>query len=402
MHTYLSNQTFAGGFDTGMVQAGFRLVHKTEMRGGFGLANCLSNRHVLGHEWTSQACDPAAWEAPPADVVVANPPCSGWSVMSSGKFRGADSPALSCTWAFADYVARARPLVAIFESVQQAFTHKDGLDTMRALRAHVEAKTNRLYDLYHVRHNAYAVGGPAQRRRYFWVISRVPFGVEPPTPRYVPLLRDVIGDLANAGRTWFEQPYRTPPTRYSAAFRSPSGLVDGHQHMENPLTRRIQDLVRGVGWGPGESIATVTRRHYDTHGRLPDSFAVTEQKIVANDFRMGFTTPVRWDPDHAARVITGGSLQMVLHPWLDRTITHREAARVLGFPDDWKIAPIRNVSGLSMTWGKGITVQCGRWIGEWVARALDGCPGSQRGLPIGDREYDIDHTNAWRSAPTSV
>ena len=46
-----------------------------------------------------------------------------------------------------------------------------------------------------------------------------------------------------------------------------------------------------------------------------------------------------------------------------------------------------------MTWGKGITVDCGRWIGEWIYRALDGSPGGYDGVSIGENEYDINVTN---------
>lgn len=320
--------------------------------------------------------------------------------MSAKEFRGADSKINNCMWAFADYVVRTRPTIAVFESVQQAFTKADGLDLMRRLRTHVEERTGDRWELYHVRHNAYSVGGAAQRRRYFWLISRVPFGVEVPRPRALPLLNDVIGDLANLGMSWYPQAYRAPAPPWAARLRSPSGAVDGHVNLDNPLTRRIYDLIRGIGWPPGESIAEVTRRHYQTHGRLPDSFAANEAKIISRDFAMGFTTPTRWNGDNAARVITGGSLQMVIHPWLDRMITHREAARILGFPDDWRILPLRGVSGLHLTWGKGITVDCGRWIGEWVRRALDGSPGGHTGSPLGEREWDIDVTHSYRGAPT--
>ena len=110
---------FAGGFTLGMAQAGFRLVGKREMKGGFGVANCEANRHLLGHDWKSEAGDPAGWTVPSggASVVFGNPPCSGFSVMSSKEFRGADSKINHCMWAFADYVARVAPQVAVFESV---------------------------------------------------------------------------------------------------------------------------------------------------------------------------------------------------------------------------------------------------------------------------------------------
>lgn len=394
---------FAGGFTLGVVQAGFQLVGKRELTGGFGVPNCEANRHLLGGAWQSEVGDSTTWTVPSGgtDLVFGNPPCSGWSVMSSKSFRGADSPALSCTWAFVDYVARARPTIAVFESVQQAYSHTDGLATMRALRERLEDRTGVRWNLHHVLHNAYSVGGPAQRRRYFWVASRVPFGVEVPRPKILPTLNDVIGDLANLGNTWHAQAYRAPAHIWTRHLRSPRGVVDGHVHRDNPLTRRLRDLLDAVEWHPGESISQVARRHYEIHGRLPTSFAATESKIVKKNFMMGFTTPVRWNGANPARVITGGSLQMVVHPWLSRTLTHREAARILGFPDDWKIAPLRGVSALDMTWGKGISVHCGEWIARWVRRALGGQPGTVVGQPLGDREWVIDVTDAWKSAVTA-
>ena len=395
---------FAGGFTLGVVQAGFELVGKRELPGGFGVANCEANRHLLGDRWHSEARDPRTWSVPDqgADFVFGNPPCSGFSVMSAKDFRGADSKINACMWSFADYVSRVRPQVAVFESVQQARNRPDGLALMRALRERVEDATGLKWDLHHVRHNAYHVGGAAQRRRYFWVVSRVPFGIEPSVPSRYPMFREVISDLSGLTPTWESQAYRRPPTWWSKERRSDTGAVDGMVGARSPLIRRCQDLAAAVGWYPGESISDVCRRAYKANGHLPPSFAATEDKIVRNDFRMGFTTPVRWHGDRPGRVITGGSLVMVLHPDEDRMVTHREAARVLGFPDDWLIQPLRGVSGLQMTWGKGITVDCGRWIAQWVRAALDENPGSYRGVPIGDREYDIDVTHGLPTTPGRV
>lgn len=393
-YTAVDCQGFAGGFTLGVVQAGFTLTAKKEMKGAFGATNCERNRHLLGDSWRTEVGTGDMWSVPHggADLVFGNPPCSAWSVMSSKTFRGAESKILGCTWAFVDYAARVRPQVAVFESVPQAITREDGRELMRHLRAHLEEKTDLRYDLHHVRHNALALGGPAHRPRYFWVASQVPFGVEPVELDRLPVLDDVIGDLAYLPETWQAQPYRAPATWWSARLRSPDDVVDGHVSLDTPLTRRVLDLARGVTWNPRESISTVARRYHETHGRLPGSWAATAGKVVAQDFALGFTTPTRWDGDRHARVVTGGSLVMVVHPHLDRMITHREAARVLGFPDDWHVLPLRGASGLHMTWGKGITVDCGRWVGTWVRHALDGEPGGLRGTPCGDREWEVDLT----------
>ena len=390
-------QGYAGGFTLGMVQAGFELVGKREMKGGFGVANCEVNRHLLGDAWKTEVGPPHQWSVVEADVVFGNPPCSGWSAMSAKHFRGGASPVLSCTYALVDYASRVMPQVVVFESVQQAFTHKDGLPTMRALRAHLEGKTNEKWDLYHVLHNAYSVGGAAQRKRYFWVASRIPFGVSYVPPAGLPVLQDVLGDLTNLSQSWEPQSYDSEWSHpWAAARRSSANQVDGHIAVDNPLTRRVGDLLAAVDWYPGDHLATVARRHYDTFGRLPSSWAATEAKHIANDWFMGYTTPIRWKSNEPARVITGGSLYTVVHPTLNRTITHREAARILGFPDDWRLKPLRTSPGLAATHGKGITVDCGRWIGQQIQRALSGCPGEFQGIPLGDHEFVIDITNGYK------
>src|SRR5690349_2402229 len=388
---------FAGGFTLGMVQAGFELVGKRELPGGFGVANCEANRHLLGHTWESQAVDPTQWEPVAADVVFGNPPCSGFSGLSAKHFRGAHSPINHCMWSFVDYVARVRPTIAVFESVQLAFTRPDGLELMRALREHLEAKTNDEWTLYHVLHDAYAVGGCARRRRYFWVVTRVPFGIEWPQHERLPVLRDAIGDLDGLPEAWHRQPNPTPRSWWSASRSTDDLSVDGHTTVRNPLTHRVGQLMQGIRWLPREHLAQVARRYYETHGRLPDAWVASQDKLVKTNFAMGFSTPVRWDYDAPGRVITGSGLLTAIHPTKPRPLSHREVARVMGFPDTWLIEPLKNVSGLSATWGKGITVDCGRWIGGWIKVALEESPGSYTGVQIGDREFLVDVSDAWLS-----
>lgn len=387
---------FAGGFTLGMRQAGFEIAGKRELPGGFGIPSCEANRHLLGYNWKAEMGEPNTWSPISADVVHGNPPCSGFSVMTTKNFRGANSPINKYMWAFVEYVAKVRPQIAVFESVALAFTRADGQDLMRQLHAHLEALTNEQWNLYHVRHNALSLGGSAMRRRYFWVVSRIPFGVEIPRLRRLPSLKDVIGDLQSLSLTMNTQPYREHASWWAQSRLSHSHSTDGHVHVNTPLSQRIKDLLAGVPWVEGEDIAIVARRYYEKYQCLPDSWSATAEKVIRNNFNMGFTTPVRWDRNKAARVITGGSLYSVVHPWIDRLITHREAARIMGFPDNWNVTPIKDLSGLPSTWGKGITVDCGRWIGAWIKEALDGNPGGYCGKSIGEREHDIDVTHAYQ------
>ena len=405
--TAIDCQGFAGGFTLGVVQSGFKLIGKREMTGGFGVANCEANRHLLGNTWQSEAVPPEQWSAPYANLVFGNPPCSGFSVLSSKTFRGVGSKINHCMWAFAEYAARVRPQIAIFESVPLAFTQ--GHSLMTALFERLRERVPGPWKLYHVLHNAYSVGGPAQRRRYFWVASRIPLGVEVPRMERYPTLRDTIGDLISTSEgSWGPVFYQSTPTWYSRRFRidrfEPEDVVDGHVAIDNPNTRRTRDLLQvdSECWLPGDHAQRVTRRFYEKHGSLPISWRHLEEKLKERDFFMGYNTPTMWRPDEAARVITGAGMLNGVHWEAQRTFTHRETARIMGFPDQWLIEPLMNVPGLFMTWGKGITVDCGRWIADWAQTALNGDPGHYTGIEIGDSQYLIDVTNAWRGVGDTV
>ena len=191
---------FAGGLTLGIAQNGFELVAKKELQGGFGAPNMLANRHILGNSWDLQTGNYDSWETTEAQLIACNPPCSGFSLLSSRAFRGANSPINACMWGITDYASRVKPEIFAFESVQGAYTQ--GLELMRELRENLENKSGLRYDLTHVLHSARSMGSPQLRRRYMFVAHRVPFGVEVPAPREMPTVRDCIGDLEGLALQW--------------------------------------------------------------------------------------------------------------------------------------------------------------------------------------------------------
>jgi site-specific DNA-cytosine methylase len=409
---YIGCQSFAGAFDLGTTQAGFRLVHRVEQKGGFGLFNCDVNRHLLGQHWTMQDGDPSTWVPYRVPLVIGNPPCSGFSTLSPRDFRGMDSKINECMWAFASYAASCYPEVVIFESVQGAF--KKGQPLMQALRDKVEALTGRRWFLTHVLHNALSVGGCAMRKRYFWVCSQIPFGIERPEVDRVPSLYSAIGDLVQMPYTYEAQPYNWPtdePSWWAEPRLHPEGMVDGHQYYDcSYINKSLQLVTPETGpWEEGQRLQQRFQMFYDTHGYLHEAWQ-TRIKLVKPDcypghkhesqcFWCGASQLTRWKWKEPARVITGAGLESVLHPLLDRGLTHREVARIMGFPDTWEIRQFEDQKGsIRQTWGKQIPVDCGRWISSWARRSILGEPGSYTGDPIGDREFLIDVTNDHKGA----
>jgi|GEM_PF-4316507 len=203
-----------------------------------------------------------------------------------------------------------------------------------------------------------------------------------------------------------------------------TGTVDGHDIFRSPTYDRIAELMSLEPWAEGERMSDVMRRYYEEHGDLPASWHYPSKKpmlttdgqpmlddngkkmmepirkdhrLIETDFAMGHNQPIRWYGNRLARVITGGAVHLFVHPTQPRSFTHREAARIQGFPDAWKIWPVRGAADLGPGWGKGVPVHSGRWIADWARRSIEGNPGSNVGEAIGDdREYVINLTNEYR------
>jgi site-specific DNA-cytosine methylase len=280
------------------------------------------------------------------------------------------------------------------ESVQQAYTQ--GYELMVALRAYLEQLSGLQYDLTHVLHSARSVGSPQLRRRYMLVCHRVPFGVELPTPKMLPTVRDCIDDLWEMPTQWEPQPYRRfPVSEWAEEKRTSDGLVDGHMYPQNLGQRRMEYLMQTGRWTPGKEYSELIRELYDNDIPLADYFKPYSAYIEA-DWKFGWRSPYVIRPDHTAPVITGNGPHGIGHYAEHRILTQREVARLMGFPDNWLIEPNKKYKYLTAGWGKGVTVDVGRYFGEWVSNSLSGNPGSLRGELIGERERLINFTNYYK------
>ncbi len=401
MYRIIDEQAFAGGLTLGVMQAfdGVgELVGKFELQGAFGTPNMEANRHLLPGPWKAVDAAYHDWQPIPADIIISNPPCSGFSLLSSKAFRGPDSKINSCMWGGIEYVAKVKPELFLMESVQGAFT--SGHELMRALRARLEELTGLQYDLTHVLHSARACGSSQLRRRYFFVAHRIPFGIEPLIPKApLPTTKDAIGDLESLTLQWEAQYYKDGPQHpFAARARYGVSMTDGHMDQDCLGNRRLRAIVDQVGWGEGEDMQSVLKRLYEKGGEFPDNIVRRMDHYIDTDFACGWNAPGRLRSWHTTPVMTGSALTSQLHYNQPRNLTHREVARLMGFPDDWRLAPLKDYKALPATHGKGVTVNAGRWIGEWLRAAVERNPGTWEPEVIGDREYKYNVTQAWKDA----
>lgn len=392
--TFVDCNGLAGFMSLGFVNAGMSMKLRTGTL-DFGNRVAEVNRKHLGEGWNSFfSSDATEWPVENADAVIGCPPCSGWSLWSGPANRGPEAAAHEHTRAFMRYAARVKPKIVVFECVQQAYTQ--GREVMNQYRKMLEDLSNKKYDLYHVKHNNLQLGGFSYRMRYFWVAveSGMPFGAHVDMPTEMPKMIDVIGDLENMEITWDRQKYSSEPSKFVKHLRNKDGYVDGHMNRTNLEKQRIDEIfeiIGNAGWEPMMALNEALKSAVEKNGdKFPQSWSTKEEKIRQNDFYMGFSMPARWDANSFCHVMTGSALDHVVHPTQMRRITHREAARIQGLPDDWEFSSVRDYSALGATWGKAVAVQAANWIGEATVAALNGQPSGPQGEPIGEREWLLD------------
>jgi site-specific DNA-cytosine methylase len=165
---------------------------------------------------------------------------------------------------------------------------------------------------------------------------------------------------------------------------------------------RVIYMANNVKWNPGEAQSIPVQRAYDSGVPLPALWAGQIDKLKANNWMMGFRQTTRLRHDYIAPACTGSALYDSLHWSENRTLTHREIARLMGYPDDWRISPLKDIKGLSPTWGKGVTVDCAKWLGTHLRSSFDGEPGSDTGVEIGEREHLIDYRAHFKTLLTTA
>lgn len=304
---------------------------------------------------------------PHVDVVIGGPPCQGFSPL--GRDRDDHSRGqLNELWRqFLRAVRQIRPTAFVIENVPE---FQRSAQFARLLHLMDDDPELRPYAHAHGVLNAADYGVPQSRRRgIFMAVRGAAFVPWPPPPSHGPqapgtpgyrTVRDAIGDLP------------TGTTGVDVAFDG-----TGEQHLHFGRRPRASSVARYRAIPPGGNRFDLARNRPDL---LPRCWA---EKPTGTTDVMG---RLWWDrPSVTIRTeFFKPEKGRYLHPVADRPISHREAARLQGFPDDFvfegtKIEIARQI---------GNAVPVG--LGEALARHLRsiafhspevGCPYDDRSLP---------------------
>ncbi|NHN89044.1 DNA cytosine methyltransferase [Acetobacter conturbans] len=296
-----TDDRFGGRFDPILALDNDRAAIATHKANFTGEAVCANIE-----EWLSQA------DVPQADIVIGGPPCQGFSLLN--KKRTNDSRR-SLWEPYLDIVCRSGARLFVMENVAELFRSPE-LVAIRKQAAKLGFKTEAAIL------NTADYGTPQTRRRtivFGW--KRGTAGSQfPPLPTHAEprsnsnrqpwvTVREVISDLPEPTRLEIDGPApldihirRSPTDKSLARYRA---VPPGGNRFD--LQRNAPELTPDC-WIRKTSGGT------DLFGRLWwDRPSVT--------IRTEFYKPEKG---------------RYLHPEQDRPITHREAARLMGFPDDFR------------------------------------------------------------------
>ncbi|MBB6173355.1 DNA (cytosine-5)-methyltransferase 1 [Nocardiopsis mwathae] len=284
---------------------------------------------------------------PEADLIIGGPPCQGFSPL--GRDRDDESRAqLNDLWQqYLKAVCELQPKAFVIENVPQ---FQKSAQFARLLELMETDEDLKQYSYNYGVLNAADYGVAQTRRRGIFVAVR---GVDdvpwPPPPTHGPespsgqeylTLRDVIGDLPSY------------PKNAEITFDS-----EGRQDLHIKRNPTAKSLARYRAIPEGGNRFDLRRNRPDLEPRCWANKATGTTDVMGRLWwdRPGFTIRTEFYKPEKGRY---------LHPQYDRPITHREAARIQSFPDDFvfegtKIDVARQI-------GNAVPAKLGRALAEFV------------------------------------
>jgi DNA (cytosine-5)-methyltransferase 1 len=267
------------------------------------------------------------------DCLVGGPPCQGFSKNVPARHRFLDDPKNQLVLTFLEFVKVFKPKVLLLENVAEMVNAYEQVYTSEALglleRLGYEAGSTRLL--------ATDYGVPQLRRRAFFFANRIGASVRIPEPTYLApgenpglfnwetarryvTVWEAISDLPplKSGEGSSPCEYATEPkTEYQRQMRKGSTAL--YDHVARSLTKPQLDRVKHLRPGSGEG-ADALPMHLRPRKRYSGAYA-------------------RLKPEEPARTITRWVFHpgsgRYYHPYDNRVITIREAARLQSFPDNF-------------------------------------------------------------------
>ncbi len=324
----------AGGLSEGFRQAGYTVVAGNDIDAAAGetyKATHPDAEFILGpiqDVTVERLCEVSGLQPGELDVLLGGPPCQAYSVYNHQ--RGMHDARATLFREYLRIVQGMKPKWVVMENVTGITSIAGGKvvqsikDDLRGLGYNVECRTLRTEEY----------GVPQERRRVVFIGNRLGLPIEFPEPTHgvagsglkpFTTVWEAIGDLpplANGEKNKIA-PYVAGPAHWFQAYvREGTGnVVLNHEapRLSAINEARMRHIPSGGSWRD------------IPHDLLPDG--MKRAKRSDHTKRYG-----RMRPDGlSCTVLTKCDIHWgaYIHPYQDRAISVREAARIQGFPDSW-------------------------------------------------------------------
>lgn len=248
------------------------------------------------------------------NMIVGGPPCQGFSL--KGKNLGFDDPRNFLFKEYVQIVKMVKPEVFVIENVKNLINACD-----RYFIKEIISEMNKLgYIINYGVLNAKDFGVPEHRERTI-IIGSLSKSIQLPSPKKSEFVtvRDAISDLSylNSGEGKEIDTYRNPPlSEYQAKMRNNNETLYNHI-----ATKHSQIALNKLAMIPPEGDKTSLPK--ELHGK--QKFSTTWSRLKRDE--QSPTIDTRFDTPSNGKNS---------HPYLNRAITPREAARIQSFPDTFR------------------------------------------------------------------
>ena len=248
------------------------------------------------------------------DVVIGGPPCQGFS--QKGQRKTIHDERNFLFKYYVRVVELVKPRYFVMENVPNLLTAEKGY-----FRKEIEELFNSMgYQLKMGILNASDYGVPQNRRRAVIIGKRGGAAPNLPKPRNITVtIWDAISDLAylSSGEGAEEQEYRGKPrSEYQKKLRGGSGTLRNHV-----ATRHSSLALERLAMIPPNAGKEVLPEEHLTRSIYSGTWTRMRKDEISVTITTRFDTP---------------SSGKFTHPFLDRAITVREAARIQSFPDSFR------------------------------------------------------------------
>ena len=272
------------------------------------------------------------------NMIIGGPPCQGFS--QKGKKLGLNDPRNFLFKEYLNIVKEIKPEVFIIENVKNIISTENGY----FLQQIIEETQKMGYNINYSILNAANFGVPEKRERAIFIAS-LSKNILPPQELNIPkmTIKDAISDLAylNSGEGSIISEYINPPqSSYQEMLRNPDGKLYNH------IATKHKDIaLKKLALIPPEG----------------DKSALPPELLGNQKFDITWSR-LKWDmqsPTIDTRFDTPADGQ-TSHPFLNRAITPREAARIQSFPDKYFFLGKK----------KEVTKQIGNAVPPLLAKAI--------------------------------